>query len=131
MRKDIIPIERIAQAILVLRNQRVMLDYDLAVLYGVETRALKQAVRRNPDRFPRDFMFELSEQEIDRVVSQFVTPDRRKFSELERRVDKHDDEIAAILEAIRQLMTPPEKPRREIGFHVRERAGRYQAPTRA
>ena len=131
MRKDIIPIERIAQAILVLRNQRVMLDYDLAVLYGVETRALKQAVRRNPDRFPRDFMFELSEQEIDRVVSQFVTPDRRKFSELERRVDKHDDEIAAILEAIRQLMTPPEKPRREIGFHVRERAGRYRAPTRA
>ena len=131
MRKDIIPIERIAQAILVLRNQRVMLDYDLAVLYGVETRALKQAVRRNPDRFPRDFMFELSEQEIDRVVSQFVTPDRRKFSELERRVGKHDEEIAAILEAIRQLMTPPEKPRREIGFHVRERAGRYRAPTRA
>ena len=184
MRKDIIPIERIAQAILVLRNERVMLDYDLAVLYGVETRALKQAVRRNPDRFPRDFMFELSEQEIDRVVSQFVTPDRRKFggakpmafteqgiamlssvlnseravkvniaimrafvklrrtldtnrelaqkfSELERRVGKHDEEIAAILEAIRQLMTPPEKPRREIGFHVRERAGRYRAPTRA
>ena len=55
----------------------------------------------------------------------------RKFSELERRVGKHDDEIAAILEAIRQLMAPPEKPRREIGFHVRERAARYRAPTRA
>jgi hypothetical protein len=55
----------------------------------------------------------------------------QKFSELERRVGKHDDEIAAILEAIRQLMAPPEKPRREIGFHVRERAGRYRAPTRA
>jgi hypothetical protein len=55
----------------------------------------------------------------------------RKFAELERRVGKHDEEIAAILEAIRQLMTPPEKPRREIGFHVRERAGRYRAPTRA
>jgi uncharacterized membrane protein len=54
----------------------------------------------------------------------------RKFAELERRVGKHDDEIAAILEAIRQLMAPPEKPRREIGFHVRERAGRYRAPTR-
>ncbi|HEV8417614.1 MAG TPA: ORF6N domain-containing protein, partial [Candidatus Udaeobacter sp.] len=79
MSKDIIPIQRIAQAILVLRNQRVILDYDLAVLYSVETRALKQAVRRNPDRFPRDFMFELSEQEIDMVVSQFVTPNRRKF----------------------------------------------------
>ena len=46
----------------------------------------------------------------------------QKFSELERRVGMHDDEIAAILEAIRQLMAPPEKPRREIGFHVRERA---------
>ena len=55
----------------------------------------------------------------------------RKFAELERRVGKHDDEIAAILEAIRQLMAPLEKPRREIGFHVRERAGRYRAPTRA
>ena len=50
----------------------------------------------------------------------------RKFSELERRVGKHDDEIAAILEAIRQLMAPPEKPRREIGFHVREKAPRYR-----
>jgi uncharacterized membrane protein len=52
----------------------------------------------------------------------------RKFSELERRVGKHDEEIAAILEAIRQLMAPSEKPRREIGFHVREKARRY--PTR-
>jgi hypothetical protein len=55
----------------------------------------------------------------------------RKFAELERRVGKYDEEIAAILEAIRQLMTPPEKPRHEIGFHVREQAGRYRAPTRA
>jgi DNA-directed RNA polymerase sigma subunit (sigma70/sigma32) len=55
----------------------------------------------------------------------------QKFSELERRVGVQDDEIAAILEAIRQLMAPSEKPRREIGFHVRERAGRYRAPTRA
>ena len=55
----------------------------------------------------------------------------KKFSELEQRVGKHDEEIAAILEAIRQLMSPPETPRREIGFHVRERAGRYRASTRA
>jgi len=55
----------------------------------------------------------------------------RKFAELERRVGKHDEEIAAILEAIRQLMARPEKPRREIGFHVRERTGRYRAITRA
>ena len=55
----------------------------------------------------------------------------RKFSELERRVGKHDQEIAAILVAIRQLMTPPEKPPREIGFHVREKAGRYRVRNRA
>jgi ORF6N domain len=50
----------------------------------------------------------------------------RKFSELEQRVGKHDDEIAAIIDAIRQLMAPPAKPRREIGFHVREKTPRYQ-----
>jgi hypothetical protein len=50
----------------------------------------------------------------------------RKFSELEQRVGKHDEEIVAILEAIRQLMAPPEKARREIGFHVRENAARYR-----
>jgi hypothetical protein len=114
----------------------VMFDYHLAVLYGIETRALKQAVRRNSDRFPSDFMLELSNQEIDAVVSHFVIPNRRKldtnrelaqkFSELEQRVDMHDQEIAAFLEAIRQLMTPRERPRREIGFHVREKAPRYR-----
>jgi hypothetical protein len=51
----------------------------------------------------------------------------RKFEELEQRVGEHDEEISAILEAIRQLMTPPEKPRREIGFHVREKSARYGA----
>jgi hypothetical protein len=50
----------------------------------------------------------------------------RKFTELESRVGKHDDEISEILEAIRHLMAPPEKPRREIGFHVRETSGRYR-----
>ena len=55
----------------------------------------------------------------------------RKFAELERRVGKHDEEIAAILEAIRQLIAPPEKPRREIGFHVHDKAGRYRVRNRA
>jgi DNA-directed RNA polymerase sigma subunit (sigma70/sigma32) len=55
----------------------------------------------------------------------------QKFSELERRVGVHDDEITAILEAIRQLMAPPEKARREIGFHVREKAPRYRVRKRA
>jgi hypothetical protein len=49
----------------------------------------------------------------------------KKFEQLERRVGRHDEEISAILEAIRQLMAPPEKPRREIGFHVREKAAHY------
>ena len=55
----------------------------------------------------------------------------KKFAELESRVGKHDEEIAAILEAMRQLMAPPEKPRREIGFHVSEQAPRYRAHKRA
>ena len=54
----------------------------------------------------------------------------RKFEQLERRVGKHDAEIAAIIEAIRQLMAPPEKPHREIGFHVRERSPRYRVARR-
>ena len=50
----------------------------------------------------------------------------RKFSDFERRIGKHDKEIAAITDAIRQLMAPPEKPKREIGFHVREQAPRHR-----
>jgi hypothetical protein len=56
-----------------------MLDTDLAKLYNVETRVLKQAVRRNLDRFPADFMFELSNEEIDRMVSQNVIPSKQIF----------------------------------------------------
>jgi hypothetical protein len=62
-----------------IRCEKVMLDYDLALLYGVETRALKQAVRRNGDRFPADFMFELTRDEIDILVSQTVIRGRGKF----------------------------------------------------
>jgi hypothetical protein len=62
------------QRILILRDQKVMIDFHLAELYGVETRALKQAVRRNPERFPEDFMFELSEEEVSILRSQTVIP---------------------------------------------------------
>jgi hypothetical protein len=65
--------ERIAGTILVARGCRVMLDADLASLYGVPTKALLQAVRRNAERFPKDFMFELSNQELRDLRSQFVT----------------------------------------------------------
>jgi hypothetical protein len=200
MSKEIIPAEQIALRIRNFRGEKVLLDFDLAALYDVETRILNQAVRRNADRFPADFMFQLSSQEAEKL-SQVVTPSvaghnvsnssqivmssgkyrgkryrpyafteqgvamlssvlnsesavkmniaimrafvqlrraleanrelARKFSELERRIDKHDSEIAAILEAIRQLMAPPAKPRREIGFHVREEAARYRTHRRA
>lgn len=64
--------ESISPVIHWIRGEKVILDRDLAVLYGVETRALKQAVRRNPERFPGDFMFELSDDEFANWRSQFV-----------------------------------------------------------
>jgi len=67
-----IPVERIKQSIVFIRGQKVMLDRDLAELYGVETKILKQAVRRNIKRFPDDFMFALTRDEIMRI-SQIVT----------------------------------------------------------
>ena len=182
MKKDILAMRDVAQRILILRGEKVLLDRDLALLYGVETRVLNQAVRRNADRFPPDFVFKLSRTEIGRI-SQFVTSsstlkfskqvrafteqgvamlssvlnsDRavkvniaimrafvklrqtletnrelaRRFSELEKRVGKHDEEIAAIIDAIRQLMVPAKKPTREIGFHVRETPPRYRTRKR-
>ncbi len=67
----LIPPERVERSILLIRGQKVMLDRDLAQLYGVETRTLNQALRRNIDRFPEDFMFRLTREEIMRI-SQFV-----------------------------------------------------------
>jgi hypothetical protein len=69
----IIPIERIQQCIYLIRKQKVMLDNDLAALYGVETKVLIQAVKRNIERFPSDFMFQLSNTEFGKLRSQFVT----------------------------------------------------------
>lgn len=179
MSKELIPLQRVAQKILLLRGERVLLDRDLAALYGVQTRALNQAVKRNANRFPGDFVFLLSREEIGRI-SQIVTSssglkfskqvrafteqgvamlssvlhsDRavkvniaimrafvklrealetnrelaKKFAELEKHVGKHDEEIGAIIDAIKQLMAPAKKPRREIGFHVREKAARYRS----
>ena len=183
MGKEVIPMERIARAILVIRREKVMLDSDLAALYGVTTGNLNKAVKRNAERFPTDFMFQLDAEEVANLKFQFgisswggrrgrpyafteqgaamlssvlnsgravkvniaimrafvklretLDTNRelaRKFAELEWRVGKHDEEIAAILEAIRQLMAAPEKPRREIGFHVREKAPRYRVRKRA
>jgi hypothetical protein len=206
MAHEIIPVEQVARRILYFRGEKVLLDFDLAVLYGVGVKVLNQAVKRNRERFPDDFMFQLTGEETQLLRSQLLRSGNRqvadngdpgtnwsqivtssqkyrgtkyrpyafteegvamlssvlkskravkvniaimrafvklrqtlganrqlaqKFSELEERVGKHDDEIAAILEAIRQLMTPPERSRREIGFHVREKAPVYRARKRA
>jgi ORF6N domain len=183
MKKEIIPVQQVAQAIRFVRGERILLDFDLARLYGVTTGNLNKAVRRNRKRFPTDFMFQLTAEETKSLIFQFgiskgrggrrhfpyafteqgvamlssvlnsqravkvniaimrafvklrqileTNPDlARKFSELERRVGKHDAEITAIIEAIRQLMTPPEKPRREIGFHVREKTPPFRVRKR-
>ena len=71
--KSLIPVDSIEKAILLIRRQKVMLDADLAGLYGVETRVLVQAVKRNLERFPEDFMFQLSKEEVDFLRSRIVT----------------------------------------------------------
>jgi ORF6N domain len=71
---SLIPVERVASRIYLIRNQKVMLDFDLAELYGVPTKAFNQAVTRNAERFPEDFMFRLSREEAEAMNrSQFVT----------------------------------------------------------
>ena len=70
---SLIPSERIERTIYLIRGEKVMLDRDLAKLYGIPTKALKQAVRRNTDRFPDDFMFLLTPSELQDWRSQFVT----------------------------------------------------------
>ena len=77
MSESLIPDERIVSKIIVLRDEKVILDIHLAELYGIETRALKQAVRRNIERFPGDFMFELKDNEVYILVSQNVIPSRK------------------------------------------------------
>lgn len=72
-------LEIIENRIIQVRGQKVMLDFHLAELYEIETRALKQAVRRNTNRFPADFMFELTQNEIESLVSQFVIPSKSKL----------------------------------------------------
>jgi hypothetical protein len=184
MSKEIIPIERVVQSILRIRGQKMLLDSDLAALYGVTTGSLNKAVSRNRDRFPSDFMFQLSAKEAEDLIFQIgrskgrggrrhrpyafteqgiamlssvLNSDRAtkvniavmraflklrwvldtnrelagKFLVLENCVGRQDEEIPAILEAIQQLMAPSEEPRREIGFHVREKAPLYQLRKRA
>jgi len=175
---DIVPMEDIASKIYFIRDLKVMLDRDLAELYGVETRVLNQAVTRNIKRFPDDFMFYLTRDEIMRI-SQIVTSSKIKYAkrvhafteqgvamlsgvlkseraievnvaimrafvtlrrmlasnaELARKLEememKYDERFRIVFEAIEQLMAPPEKPRKRIGFEVKEPKGRYGKRTR-
>jgi len=104
---QLIPTEVIERRIYLIRGQRVILDRDLAELYGVTTAALNQAVKRNSDRFPDDFMFQL---------------DREKLAELEQR---YDEKFRVVFDAIRQLMAQPSlgQQRRQIGFSSDEGSG--------
>jgi hypothetical protein len=71
MSKEIIPIERVVQSIRLIRGQKVLLDSDLAVLYGVTTGNLNKAVKRNAEHFPTDFMFQLDAEEVENLRFQF------------------------------------------------------------
>ena len=75
-----IPVAHIESRILLIRGQKVMIDRDLSELYGVETKQLKRAVRRNLDRFPSDFMFEITREEYNSLRSQFGTLKRGTHS---------------------------------------------------
>ncbi|MBI5149961.1 MAG: ORF6N domain-containing protein [Candidatus Omnitrophica bacterium] len=192
MNNLMIPAEKIQKVIYLIRAQKVMLDRDLAAMYGVPTKVLKQAVRRNATRFPADFMFVLTREEFADWRSQFMTSDAdraeflrsqsvtsktdprggtqyppmvfteqgvamlssvlnseraiqvniaimrtftqlrqmllsntelaRKLADLEKR---YDTQFKVVFDAIRQLMTPPDLPRKPIGFHVREPGAKY------
>lgn len=78
--KQIVPVEIIEQKIYVIRGEKVMIDFDLAVLYSVQTKQLKRAVSRNIDRFPIDFMFELTKDEYEALRRHFGTLKRGRHS---------------------------------------------------
>ena len=164
--------DRIQHAICIYEGQRVMLDFDLAALYGVTTSNLNKAVARNRDRFPADFMASIPAQEVARLIFQngISKPGRggrrkpvlaftqegvamlssvlrseravrvnieimrafvrlRSFlaehTDLSRRLDelehRYDEQFRAVFDAIRQLMIPPDPPRKQIGYQVREK----------
>ena len=95
----LLPQETIESKIFFLRGKRVMLDRDLAILYGVETRALNQAVRRNMRRFPEDFMFQLTKEEMESWKSQIVISNREKMG-LRRRPYAFTEQGVAMLSSV-------------------------------
>jgi len=174
----------VESAIYLIRGQRVMLDLDLAAIYGTSTMRLNEQFKRNRKRFPDDFAFVLTREEFTNLISQnaisrshggrrslpvaftehgaimlasvlnsdvavqasvrvvrafvklreMVAANAQlaaKLEELERRLDSHDEAIVDLFAALKRLVEPPAPPkRREIGFHVRERSGRYRTKKR-
>jgi hypothetical protein len=172
MKGHLISETTIEHKIFLARGQKVIIDSDLAEMYGVTTKRLNEQVKRNRRRFPRDFMFQLTAGEKAEVVAncdhllklkfspmlpnvftehgaimaasilntkravevsvfvvrvfvklrEMISANKelaRKLSELESRIDKHDDAIRSLLTAIRQLMAPSAEPaKRKIGFHT-------------
>ncbi len=161
--------ETVRNKIFYLRNEKVMLDKDLAELYGVQPIRLREQVKRNSGRFPLNFMFQLTEAETDIMVSQFAIPSKQKlggslpyaFTEhgvlmlasvlksekamnvsirvieifvkmremlstnkdillqmekIESKLTAHDEDIRMIFTALKQLINPPQEPRKRIGF---------------
>jgi hypothetical protein len=172
----LIPAEIIEKRIFLIRGQKVILDFHIAELYQVETKALKRAVKRNRDRFPSDFLFELTQLEYSTLRYQIGTLKKGEHSKylpfafteqgiamlsgvlqspravqvniaimrsfvklrevlathedlvlkLQELEKKYDAQFQIVFDAIRQILAPPAKPKRGIGFHVKEPAVRYK-----
>ena len=114
-KEELIPAERIERAILFLRGHRVMLDRDLAPLYGVPTRVLNQAVRRNLKRFPDDFMFQLSKEELENWRSQIVTSDAATRMGLRRPPLAFTEQGVAMLSSVLHSTGPLKSTSRSCG----------------
>lgn len=163
------PQETIEGKILLIRGKKVLLDRDLAVLYGVKTIRLREQVKRNSERFPEDFMFQLTKDEANILVSQNAIPSKRslggylpyvftehgtlmaanvikssiaiqasiaivrtftklremmmshkdlqkKIEDMEKRHDKHDQHFQLIFKTIKEMLNPPGKPKKRIGY---------------
>jgi hypothetical protein len=161
--------DAIMSKIYFLRGRKIMLDRDLAVLYGIKPVRLREQVKRNDVRFPANFMFQLNEEEVETMVSQNAIPSRKhlggylpyaftehgvlmlanvlktqtamdvsiriieifvkmrelllshkdillQLEKMEKKLTSHDDDIALIFGYLKQLLDPPQTPRRKIGF---------------
>ena len=117
-------VPRIESRIQVIRGVRVMIDADLAELYGVQTKRLNEQVKRNRERFPSDFLFQLTLDEKAEVVANCDHLQKLKTESLEMSHDTFSRntrlQLRQLLDAVRELTTPPEPHKRPIGFVTHE-----------